>query len=471
VLRIHVVHQGGHHYYVNDLAPGRAEGTLVPGEDPGRWSGTGSDALGLRGRVEAGAFAEVLDGRDPRSGRPLSRHPGTDAAAGRVAGYDLVFAAPKSVSLLHLLAPPEIAAEVGAGHRSAVDEATDYLGRCAVGVRRTRNGQVALLASTGAVAGHFLHRTSRTLDPHLHTHAVTANVAQGVDGVWSAVDSRRVFAHARAAQAVYHARLRLELGDRIGATWEVPASGLGDVVGVAPTLRRLFSQRSAAIDEYEARRVGWSPGPSRSGGPARSKVAFHATRPDKDHHRTVDSLMAEWRERAADFGFDLGDLTRVVGPGRARRAGNEIDAERVRSRLGTLAGHRHTLGRRHLVAAVADASVSGTSARVVESVADRIGEASGPAIGSDRVDGHRGASAGVGRGSPPGEARWDANAVARAVDRLSAELISGPAPGGVRSADLGADAVDRGRLLLPDHRGRVTPVPGRVRVESWELGR
>ena len=27
--------------------------------------------------------------------------------------------------------------------------------------------------------------------------------------------------------------------------------------------------------------------------------------------------MGEWKERAADFGFDLGDLTRVVGLGRA----------------------------------------------------------------------------------------------------------------------------------------------------------
>jgi len=390
-----------------------------------------------------------------------------------VAGYDLVFAAPKSVSLLHLLAPSEIAAEVGAGHQAAVDEATGYLGRRAVGVRRTRAGQVVLLASTGPVAGHFLHRTSRALDPHLHTHAVTANVAQGVDGVWSAVDSRRVFAHARAAQAVYHARLRLELSDRIGATWEVPATGLGDVVGVDRTLRRLFSQRSAAMDEYEARRIGPSPGASRSQRSARSKVGFHATRPDKDRHRTVESLMAEWRQRAADFGFDLGDLTRVVGPGRARRAGTEIDAERVRSRLGDLARHRPTLGRRHLVAAVADASVTGSSAGVVESVADRIAEASGPPAGPDRVDGR----------SRPGDARWSGDAVAKAVDRLSDELMSGPslgaALGASRGASRGADGavgldaatLDRGRLLVPDrHRG--TPAaPGRMREESWQLGR
>src|SRR5580704_1773881 len=302
VLRIHVVREGGHHYYVNDLVPGRAEGTLVAGEEPGRWWGGGSVGLGLRGTVESQAFAEVLAGRDPVSGRSLRVRRGPDS----VAAYDLTFAAPKSVSILHLLAPREIATEVGAGHQEAVNDATDYLGRAAVGVRRTRGGTVSFLPSTGAVSGHFVHRTSRTLDPHLHTHVVVANVAQGVDGSWSAVDSRRVYAHAHAARGVYHARLRLELSERIGATWDLHASGLGDVIGVDGNLRRLFSQRSAAMDEYRFTRAGPSQHPSRLG-------AFHATRPDKDRTRTVESLLLEWKRRAADFGFDLGDLTMVVG--------------------------------------------------------------------------------------------------------------------------------------------------------------
>ncbi len=384
MLRIHVVRQGGHHYYVTDLVPGRAEVTLVAGEDPGRWSGTGSAALGLRGVVESQVFAEVLEGRDPMSGRSLR----PDRGGNRVAGYDLTFAAPKSVSLLHLLAPREIAIEVGAGHHAAVDEATGYLGRAAVGVRRYRGGQVAFLPSTGAVAGQFLHRTSRALDPHLHTHAVAANVAEGVDGVWSAVDSRRVFAHARAAQAIYHARLRLELGDRIGAAWEVAPSGLGDVVGVDSSLRRLFSQRSAAMDEFEVR---WRPaqearrsmqGASRSHqGVSRSKRSYHVTRPDKDRERTVESLTAEWKERAADFGFDLGDLTRVVGPRRAPEVGSDIDQERVRvlpepvrpptgldrpSRpggSGRRGVHRRSVGRCHRVGRLPDRRSIGPTAR------------------------------------------------------------------------------------------------------------
>ncbi len=104
VLTIHVVRQGGHHYYVHDLVPGRAEGGLVAGEEPGVWTGAGVGSLGLAGEVGSADFAEVLEGRDPCSGRSLRRRQGDRSSA----GFDLTFCAPKSVSLLHLLAPGEI---------------------------------------------------------------------------------------------------------------------------------------------------------------------------------------------------------------------------------------------------------------------------------------------------------------------------------------------------------------------------
>jgi conjugative relaxase-like TrwC/TraI family protein len=400
VLRIHVVPEGGHHYYVNDLVPGRAEGGLVAGEDPGTWVGSGAAALGLRGPVEGGDFAEVLNGRDPVSGSGLRTRRGDRS----VAGYDLTFGAPKSVSVLHLLAPREIATEVGTGHRAAVEEAAGYLGRAAVGVRRSHRGEVALLPSTGAVAGQFLHRTSRTLDPHLHTHLVAANVAQGVDGHWSAVDSRKIFAHLRAAQGIYHARLRLELSRRLGATWDVPRSGLGDVVGVDATLRRLFSQRAAAMDEYRMRQ-------GRSAASTRSDGAYHATRPDKDRRRTGPSLRAEWKQRASDFGVDLGDLTRVVGTRLESRHESTIDVERMQAHLAGLALDHRTLARRDLVAEVAAASTVGATARTVESVAGHLAEEAGaPAVAEVR-----GGAAWSERN--PSEPRWRAVDVARAVER------------------------------------------------------
>jgi len=428
VLTVHVVRRGGHGYYVGDLVAGRARGTLVAGEEPGVWSGQGTSGMGLAGTVEAPVFGDVLDGRHPDSGATLRRQAGHRS----VAAYDLTFAAPKSVSILHLLAPREIATEVGGGHRAAVEEATSYLDRAAVGVRRSHRGQVTLLPSTGALAGGFLHRTSRALDPHLHTHLVVANMAEGVDGAWSAVDGRRLFAHAPAAQGIYHARLRLELRERLGVGWQVPPSGLGDVVGVDAGLRHLYSQRSTTMDEYD---VGWF-GRVRTSG--HRQGTFHATRPDKDVTRTVDTLASEWKSRAADFGFDLGDLTRVVGLGMGRGSGPPtpaVDPDRLQEQLGRLANRRSTLSHHDIVAVVAATAVTGATARTVESIATTIAETSGPPVVPDRtLHGDRSVT---GRSEVRGMApRWSTDSVVRAVARHPESLDRA-----VEGAPVGAIAV------------------------------
>jgi hypothetical protein len=311
------------------------------------------------------------------------------------------------------------------------------------------------------VAATFVHRTSRALDPHLHSHLVVANVAEGVDGAWSTVDSKRIFAHLRAAGGVYRARLRWELSERIGAAWEVPATGLGDVVGVEARMRRLYSQRSAAVDEYVMRRTG-----SRSGS-TRTRVAFHATRPEKDRSHTVESLEVGWRQRAADFGYDLGDLTRVVGRGRAAATIPEIDRDRVQDRLQRLAAGRRSLAHRDVVAVLADASTAGTRAQVVESVASHILEASGEAI-------HPGTSGAPGpgriRGDRTGGPRLAAAELVRFVEGQPEELASIAEPAQRRTSADGPDVGwDRRRLVEDDLMVRGVE-EGRV-VGDAQLGR
>ncbi len=385
MLRIHVLHRGGHAYYVEDLVPGRAEGTRLPGEAPGSWAGRGAAELGLAGTVAGPDFAQVLAGRHPGSGWILRQE-----RSNGTAGFDLTFCAPKSVSILHLLAPTEMSTEVGAGHAAAVADATGYLERAAAGVRRRREGVPARLDATGLAAGAFVHRTSRALDPHLHTHLVVANVTQGVDGRWSSLDSRRLFHHAPAAQAVYHARLRHELTDRLGVAWQLRPSGLSDVVGVDSTLCRLFSGRTADIEEHLHRRVR-----SRRDSPATSRrISAIVTRLPKDRTRIVDDLVAEWRTRALDLGYPPSELTRVVGLGRSvirtgapdiDRAGESgpirsrspaceggPDPELLGRRLHELARGDRSLSRRDLVAEVASACPAGARSTLVESVADRL---------------------------------------------------------------------------------------------------
>ncbi len=295
------------------------------------------------------------------------------------------------------------------------------------------------LATTGAVAGLFLHRTSRALDPHLHTHAVVANVALGVDGAWSAADGRRLFRHLRAVQGVYHARLRRELGERLGVAWQVRPSGLGDVVGIDPALPRLFSQRSAGVDEHLRAHGG-----RRERGRAAS-VAALVTRPDKDRTVTVEELHEAWRDRARDFGFDLGELSKVVGLGRTAAPPATVDADRLLAQLGTAPGERQ-LARRDVVAAVAASSLRGAHASELEAVAASLTDS------SDSARCARSAAT-VSTGHEP---RW------RAAD-LTGRLAAG-APLGDLTGRLAAAAA--GDLVLP--RGRV---PAGRSVTGREVGR
>ncbi len=351
-------------YYVRDLVPGRSEETAVAGESPGVWTGGGAVVLGLRGQVEPEQFAEVFAGRDPLGDRPL--RDGRSARA--VAGVDLTFCAPKSVSLLHLLAPREIGAAAGASHEAAVADALGYLERNALGVRRTRGGVTRRVAATGAVAAGFVHRTSRALDPHLHTHLVAANVAQGADGLWSSTDTRRLFLHRRDVQAVYDSSLRYQLSRRAGVTWEHGPSGRWDMTGVDPTLERLFSRRAASIDEQLFRSAG---GRTSSGS---RRMAFHADRPAKEVGRTVEGLRDDWRRRASDHGIESTQLVDVVGRTRSGPDGDIVDRDVLTERIERVVGTRTTIARRDLVTVVAESSPAGLSAAGAERVAAALGE-------------------------------------------------------------------------------------------------
>ena len=349
-------------YYVRDLVPGRAEETLVAGESPGLWTGRGSASLGLDGPVETDGFTEVLAGRDPVSGSGLRSSP----VERPVSGFDLTFCAPKSVSVLHLLAPAELGAAAGAAHQQAVADAVGYLERHGHGVRRVRSAEVYYLGTTGVVAAGFVHRTSRALDPHLHTHLVAANVALGVDGIWSSIDSRRLFLHRRATEAVYGASLRHHLTAAAGVAWRQSPQGRWEVDGVDPVLCRLFSQRAASIDEHAHRAGG-----RRSAGHRR--VAFFSDRPDKELGGTVAGLRATWRRRTADIGLDTGDLIRVVGRAQLTPAPAGVDPTMLDAGLGHLAATRVRVSARDLVATVADAAPWGLPAGAPERAATALG--------------------------------------------------------------------------------------------------
>ncbi|MBW3575854.1 MAG: relaxase domain-containing protein, partial [Actinobacteria bacterium] len=309
--------------------------------------GTGAARLGLGGTVEADDLRAVLAGRRHGSDQPLRS---TRAAR---PGLDLTLSAPKSVSLVWGLGDQATAEVVVGCHDRAVDAALEYLERHACHVRRGHGG-ATVCDGEGFVGAAFRHRTSRAGDPALHTHVLLANLAEGPDGRWTALDWRDLYGHARTAGFVYQAVLRYELAHRPGLLFEEVAQGHADVAGVPPALRREFSQRRQEIVAAMERH-----------GAASAKGAQAAaldTRLTKGQHVSEAELRRRWAIPAASFAFDVAELPRLV-----RTPVLDVD----QGELATLLTESHaTFVRRDVVRALAQSAMQGASLEELEHGAD-----------------------------------------------------------------------------------------------------
>jgi conjugative relaxase-like TrwC/TraI family protein len=281
------------------VASGVEDYYVQPSEPDGVWIGAGARSLGAGPAVTGTALRRVLEGLHPDTGGPLGRH-----AAARVPGFDVTLSAPKSVSVLFGVGGPSLRRTVRAAHETAVRDAFGYLERKAAVARRGPGGCISV-QGRGLVAAAFRHRTSRAGDPQLHTHVVVANLVQAEDGRWSALDARRLYAHAKTAGYLYEARLRAELTRELGVAWTPVRKGIADIVGVPSAVMRAFSRRRAQIEAELAER-------GQTGARA-AQAATLQTRRRKDHDVDAATLDREWRQRAAELGFTAESVRAVCG--------------------------------------------------------------------------------------------------------------------------------------------------------------
>src|SRR5664280_1019729 len=139
-------------------------------------------------------------GRAPSGPRELhgfivkaTSHPRTS-----VAGFDLTFTPPKSVSALWAVADPRLASAIRAAHDAAVAAAMRSAERRVTFTRQGHDG-IRHVEVRGLIAAVFVHRDSRAGDPNLHTHVAIANKVQTLTGEWLTID----------AQVLYRAKVSL----------------------------------------------------------------------------------------------------------------------------------------------------------------------------------------------------------------------------------------------------------------------
>ncbi|QCB54641.1 conjugative relaxase [Sphingopyxis sp. PAMC25046] len=261
--------------------------TRADAERSGQWLGKGAETLGLRGVIQASQFEAVLKGILPDGSRV-----GSDNRAHR-AGTDLTFSMPKSWSILALVGGDRrILDAYGAAVRETLAWAEKNLAETRMEVR----GKERVVATRNLVIGLFQHDTNRNQEPNAHFHAVVANVTQGPDGKWRALRNDKIWEHNTLLNAMTMARFRLaveKLGYQVG---EYGKHGNFEAVGVPKPVRDAFSSRRAEILDKLSTMEGK--------GLAARNAANLMTRADKGPVADRQALVNQWREAAAQLGFD-----------------------------------------------------------------------------------------------------------------------------------------------------------------------
>lgn len=234
-----------------------------------------------------------------------------------VAGYDLVFTPPKSVSIAWGLGDEQLRRSIETAHELAIQDVIRHLEKNVVMTRRGRNGVRQIDTAGGVIGTKFRHWDSRAGDPNLHDHVVIANRVQGVDGQWSSIDGRMLYQYGVECSELYNARVQQYVTELTGLQFEARSLNgkqpVHEIVGIDDEMVRAFSSRrgeiSAALEQVTAKFVeehGYAPSEKQL--IQLAQQATLATRPAKDGVHSLEELHAEWVAQAhalREQGVDL----------------------------------------------------------------------------------------------------------------------------------------------------------------------
>ena len=239
------------------------------GNPPGVWLGSGLGMINkhegdIIGKDELYTFLEKME--DPVTHEKLAPHitmslgdPRKPNSRSTVTGFDATFAAPKSFSILWILAKEHERTQLDQVWQQSLKEAiAEFEKEAAVG--RIGHGGTGRVKLTGFTIAAYDHYTNRAGEPHYHTHAVISNLAQREDGRIVALDGRTLLAVSERINILHSQRLRANLVKAWGVKWEKrpsmsnPNKHVWELAGISDELIKASSSRSlgvaAKLSEY-----------------------------------------------------------------------------------------------------------------------------------------------------------------------------------------------------------------------------
>ena len=167
-----------------------------------------------------------------------------------IAGYDMTFSAPKSVSIMSEVIGDRAMSDA---HDKAVKATLDWV---EANVLQTRKFNKATqiqeaVSDQKLIAALFKHDISRNEDPQLHTHCVIANAVLGNDGKYRSLHSPELFRNKMLIGSIYRSELAMNIQQaKLASITRTHPDGRFELSGFDKKLISEFSTRSQDIAEY-----------------------------------------------------------------------------------------------------------------------------------------------------------------------------------------------------------------------------
>ncbi|MGE3738215.1 MAG: MobF family relaxase [Geminicoccaceae bacterium] len=270
------------------------------------WFGKGAALTGLRNPVDPACLLPLLDGRIDEMtllGRIRA------GAREHRPGWELMFSAPKSVSLVALAGGDE---RLVTAHDRAVKSALSWL-EAETAYTRLGNGSKPQPHLTGCfLAVTVRHELSRAAEPHLHSRTLLINATLASPGRWRSLYTMPLFHAAKPAGIRYQQSLAEQaLACGYDVCWY--DNDTFELAVIPRRLALLFSSRAKAVE----RRLGEQ---SLSRQTATIRQRERATRQAEaaQRPRSLEQQRQHDRQRAIQAGLDL---AAVVARARQRGKG------------------------------------------------------------------------------------------------------------------------------------------------------
>ena len=258
-----------------------------------QWHGEVSKTFEIHGQqIKQRDFVNIISGNDLKGKQIIFTGKDNEGNDHHRAAIDIPFSAPKSVSIcaLHMGDKKLIGA-----HQQAIKDTIKYIEENYIYVRyttdKTRPGQ-----TDNGLFATFMHSTSRSNDPQLHSHTLLMNMSLSpYVNDWRATWNDKIFEDQKHITMVYQNVLASNVKN-LGYEIEKRPNGFWEIAGIKQAWIDQFSKRKKEIDEKEQEIKGRLNSDNDS---VLRNVAVLDSRDDKDSQITENELKELWENQVS----------------------------------------------------------------------------------------------------------------------------------------------------------------------------